>query len=277
MASDASEGVKWRVRARQHCRVRTRSAGVRRRTGTFFRAPVAPSGLPRAVRSRRAPGPGGACWRHLVMSLRAVVRRVPEAPGRGRRVAWSRRPCGAPARALPIQATPPGPTCGSSSTPWWTAHVMAAWLAAHAHRPPDEAIRNISTESHVVGRISTPPASERTLTSRSGLDTNSNATGAVSNYRQRQSPAPTDERAAEARDGPSPDRTSSTHGQLSNPPRDCESVRHPPCLPATPNVSDLAPQPPPSARHQSNLRAVPDSAQTSRRRQAWNSNPAVSR
>ncbi len=168
--------------------------------------------------------------RHLAMSARAVVRRAPEAPGRGRRVAWSRWLCEAPARALPIQAPHRARLAARPSAPWWMAH---GGLPTHGSREAD-------TQRHHDKSVHGPYQHPTILR-------------AYPRSPPPGSTAPTTDRTAQARDGPRPDRTSSTNGPLSNPSHDCESVQHPPSLPATPNVSDLAPQPPPSGRHQSNL------------------------
>ncbi len=226
MASDAPEGVKWKVRARQHCRGRPRSAGVRRRTGTLFRAPPA--------------------------------------PGRGRRVAWSRWLCEAPARALPIQVPHRARLAARPTAPWWMAH---GGLPTHGSRGVDTQ-RHYGKSVHGPYRHPTilradprPPPPGSTPT----------ATPPASDYCQRQSSAPTTDRTAQARDGPRPDRTSSTNGPLSNPSHDCESVQHPPSLPATPNVSDLASQPPPGGRRQSTLPV------TARGRRPWARSAGVPR
>ena len=132
--------------------------------------------------------------RHLAMSARAVVRRAPEAPGRGRRVAWSRWLCEAPARALPIQAPHRARLAARPSAPWWMAH---GGLPTHGSREAD-------TQRHHDKSVHGPYQHPTILR-------------AYPRSPPPGSTAPTTDRTAQARDGPRPDRTSSTNGPLSNP------------------------------------------------------------
>ncbi len=141
---------------------------------------------------------------------------------------------------------PPGPSCGPTSR----AVVDGSWRAAH----PRLQRGRYATPLRQVGSwaLSAPhhPPSVSEV-SPSGLDTNSNTTG------EQLLPATVSSPDNRSHRTSSRWATPRSHLIDQRPPieplADCESVQQPPSLPATPNVSDLAPQPPPSGRHQSNL------------------------